>query len=120
MRLAPPRWSFARQPFLRHPRLWTVLGALALVALTGVVLLIPLAARLDALRARRATGPSWSFPSRLYTAGVPFLQQAQLGVRPRRGDVVAAIAVPGHFDLVGPVKPRAFAAGPVVPPSTVA
>ena len=74
MRLAPPRWSFARQPFLRHPRLWTVLGALALVALTGVVLLIPLAARLDALRARRATGPSWSFPSRLYTAGVPFLE----------------------------------------------
>jgi hypothetical protein len=37
------------------------------------------------------------------------------GGRPRRGDVVAAIAVSGHRDLVGPGEPRAFAPGPVVP-----
>src|SRR3954454_5652483 len=39
------------------------------------------------------------------------------GVRPRRGDVVTAIAISGHRNLVGPVKPRALAAGPVVPPA---
>src|ERR1019366_7499254 len=39
------------------------------------------------------------------------------GVRPRRGDVVAAIAISGHRHLVGPGEPRAFAAGPVVPPA---
>src|SRR3954464_6978559 len=39
------------------------------------------------------------------------------GVRPRRGDVVAAIAVSRHRGLVGPGQPRAFAAGPVVPPA---
>src|SRR5215216_820273 len=39
------------------------------------------------------------------------------GVRPRRGDLVTAIAIAGHWDLVGPVKPRALAAGPVVSPA---
>jgi len=39
------------------------------------------------------------------------------GCRPRRGDVVAAIAILGHRHLVGPREPRAFAAGPVVPPA---
>ena len=42
---------------------------------------------------------------------------ACFGVRPRRGDLVTAIAVSGHWDLVGPVQPRALAAGPVVPPA---
>jgi hypothetical protein len=39
------------------------------------------------------------------------------GRRPRRGDAVAAIAISGHRDLVGPREPRAFAAGPVAPPA---
>src|SRR6266542_3367651 len=39
------------------------------------------------------------------------------GVRPRRGDVVAAVAISGHGHLVGPGEPRAFSAGPVVPPA---
>src|ERR1039458_10204134 len=39
------------------------------------------------------------------------------GVRPRRGDVVAAIAISGHRHLVGPGEPRAFSAGPVVAPA---
>ncbi len=63
----------AREIFRRHPRIGSVLAGLALLLLVGLLLLIPLAARVDALRARRATGPSWSFPSRLYTAGLPFI-----------------------------------------------
>jgi 1A family penicillin-binding protein len=62
-----------REAFRRHPRLWTGAGVVAFMILAGLLLLIPLAARVEALRARRATGPSWSFPSRLYTAGVPFI-----------------------------------------------
>ena len=42
------------------------------------------------------------------------------GRRPRRGDPVAAIAISGHRHLGGPREPRAFAAGPVAPPGTVA
>src|SRR5262245_21385674 len=62
-----------RETFLRHPRTWSVLLGLALLLVIGLLSLIPLAARVDALRARRATGPSWAFPSRVYTAGVPFV-----------------------------------------------
>jgi 1A family penicillin-binding protein len=64
----------ARAIFRRHPMLWTSAAILVLLALTGLVLLIPLSVRVEALRARHATGPSWSFPSRLYTAGVPFVE----------------------------------------------
>jgi 1A family penicillin-binding protein len=57
----------------RHPRRWALGVAAALALLTGAILLARFAATVEALRARRATGPSWSFPSRLYTAGVPFV-----------------------------------------------
>jgi hypothetical protein len=36
--------------------------------------------------------------------------------RPRRGDVVSALAVPFDFHLAGPVEPCAVGAGPVAPP----
>ena len=39
------------------------------------------------------------------------------GRRPRRGDPVAAIAISGDRHLGGPREPRAFTAGPVVPPA---
>ena len=70
----PGRLETARAIFLRHPRLWTTAAVVVVLLLTGALLLIPLAAKVDALRARHATGPSWSFPSRLYTAGVPFVR----------------------------------------------
>jgi hypothetical protein len=38
------------------------------------------------------------------------------GGRPRRGDAVASVAIPGHRDLVGPGEPRAVGSGPAVPP----
>ena len=40
------------------------------------------------------------------------------GRRPWRGDPVAAIAISGHRHLGGPREPRAFAAGPVAPPTS--
>ena len=40
------------------------------------------------------------------------------GRRPRRGNPVAAIAISGHRHLGGPREPRAFAAGPVAPPTS--
>src|SRR5437867_3988661 len=73
MPATPGRLSLLRDVVRRHPRRWTALAVLGFLVLTGLILLIPLAARVDALRARRATGPSWSFPSRLYTAGLPFV-----------------------------------------------
>ena len=73
MAVTSGRLETVREVYRRHPRRWTVAAALGLVLLTGLVSLIPLAARVDALRARRATGPSWAFPSRLYTAGLPFV-----------------------------------------------
>src|SRR5438067_9812209 len=40
------------------------------------------------------------------------------GRRPWRGDPVAAIAISGDRHLGGPREPRAFAAGPVAPPTS--
>src|SRR6266487_2785588 len=39
------------------------------------------AAQVQSLRARHATGPGWSFPSRVYSDGVPFLPGRPLPAR---------------------------------------
>jgi penicillin-binding protein 1B len=69
-----------RTSFRRHPRRWAVAGAALLIVLTGSILMIRLAATVEALRSRRATGPSWSFPSRLYTAGLPLVPTRPLPI----------------------------------------
>ena len=46
--------------------LW--LGAFLVVAIAALSVL---AERLEALRAQQAVGPNWSFPSRVYSAGIP-------------------------------------------------
>src|SRR5262245_14413741 len=56
----------------QHPRRWG-LGVAVFVVLAGALSLLWFAASVDALRARRAAGPSWAFPSRLYTAGLPLV-----------------------------------------------
>src|SRR6185369_4327195 len=62
-----------REAYRRHPRFWLSVAAAFLLLVISLLMLIPLAIRLDALRARHAVGPSWAFPSRLYTAGLPFI-----------------------------------------------
>jgi penicillin-binding protein 1B len=57
------------------PRRWTgrrilLVAALALAGI-GVAAWIPFRARLERLRDRTASGPSWSFPSRVWSADVP-------------------------------------------------
>jgi penicillin-binding protein 1B len=51
---------------------------LALVVVMLVVLTVLFVTRLRALRDLRATGPGWSFPSRLYTADFPLLPNAEV------------------------------------------
>jgi penicillin-binding protein 1B len=58
------RWSDGRV----RVALW--LGAFVVVAIAALSVL---ADRLDALRAQRAVGPSWSFPSRVYSSGIPLV-----------------------------------------------
>lgn len=53
---------------LRHPNLGLVLGVLALIL---VALGILFARHVSELRAQRATGPNWSFPSRVFSDAVP-------------------------------------------------
>jgi hypothetical protein len=80
------------------------LVALALAALAGFV---RLAIELRSLRARHATGPSWSFPSRVYSDGVALVPgracpasylRAQLAARGYRE--VATATGPGEYHAV--------------------
>ena len=60
---APPRRRWRRRVLV-----------VALVLLAGAIaLFVPLAVRVRALEARRATGPSWSFASRVYSADLPLV-----------------------------------------------
>ena len=68
----PPRPAGAPVPPARGPRrvrrrLLVAIGVLLLATLAG---LVRLAFDVRALRARHASGPSWSFPSRIYADGL--------------------------------------------------
>ena len=56
-------------PRRRVRRRWLV--AAAVLILLAVALFLPFALRVRVLEARRATGPSWSFASRVYSADLP-------------------------------------------------
>src|SRR5262245_47134498 len=78
---AAQRLQGLKASFHRHPRRWALVGAALLVVLIGSILMIRLATTVEALRSRRATGPSWSFPSRLYTAGLPLVAGRALPIQ---------------------------------------
>ena len=90
------------------------LAGLTLLALATLVGFVHLAIEVRALRARHATGPSWSFPSRVYSDGVALAPQralpesylrAQLEARGYREVATAGapgeyVAVPGGFEIL--------------------
>ena len=90
------------------------LAGLALLALAALIGFVHLAIELRALRARHATGPSWSFPSRVYSDGVALTPQrplpetylrAQIEARGYREVATAGapgeyVAVPGGFEIL--------------------
>lgn len=53
-----------------RPRRSAALAGLAVLTLAALAGFIRLTIDVRALRARHATGPSWSFPSRVYSDGV--------------------------------------------------
>jgi penicillin-binding protein 1B len=65
-----PGWQ---ERFRRHPGRWTALIAALVLVLFGILGYVRFATKVDALRERRAIGPSWTFPSRFYSAGLPFI-----------------------------------------------
>src|SRR6266850_1010356 len=46
------------------------LAAAGILVLLTIAFMVRLAIQLSAMRGHRATGPSWSFPSRIYSDGV--------------------------------------------------
>src|SRR4051812_26397460 len=60
--------SARRVPALRR-RWWVLIGVVAL----AVAAIVPFAVRVRALALRRAAGPSWRFPSTVYSDGVPLV-----------------------------------------------
>src|SRR5688572_8437149 len=98
------RLAGLRGSLLRHPRRWA-LGVAVVAAVLIAVSLIRFAATVDALRARRATGPSWAFPSRVYTAGVPFVPGRPLPLPYLRGQ----LALRGYRQAESAQRPGTWA-----------
>jgi penicillin-binding protein 1B len=98
-----PLWARARA----RPRRSAALAGLAALTLAALAGFIRLTIDVRALRARHATGPSWSFPSRVYSDGVALTPgracpgtylRAQLVARGYRE--VATAARPGEYHAV--------------------
>jgi penicillin-binding protein 1B len=90
-----------------RPRRSAALAGLVVLALAALAGFIRLAIDVRALRARHATGPSWSFPSRVYSDGVALRPgracpgayvRAQLAARGYRE--VASAGWPGEYATV--------------------
>ena len=86
----------------RVRRRWLLLPA-AVLLLAGAAL-VPLVLRIRALEARRATGPAWSFPARVWSADLPLVPGASLPALYLRAELeargyaeVAAIRAPGEW-----------------------
>jgi penicillin-binding protein 1B len=85
-----------------------VLGV-AIVAVVAAALAVRFTARVHALRDRRAWGPAWAFPSRLYSAAVPLAAGAPLP----RGLVVRQLEARGYRRTTTPATaPGTFADAP--------
>jgi len=82
-----------------------------ILAVTGVIVLVAaagigFAARLAALRAQRATGPNWSFPSRVFSDGVPLVA----GRIAPAAYLDAELSARGYAAVRGqPIQPGTFA-----------
>ncbi|MEO5616939.1 MAG: transglycosylase domain-containing protein, partial [Candidatus Eisenbacteria bacterium] len=61
------------QPRLRRPSRRTIVLILSVAGLGLIGSGIQFARTVSALRAQRATGPNWSFPSRVFSNGVPLI-----------------------------------------------
>lgn len=107
---------------LRRRRTRRALAVLVVLVAVLALMVVRFAFKLDALRDLRATGPAWSFPSRIYSDGVPFvagavMPPAWLEAELRERDYVAAPAPlrrPGSYVLDGPraeVFTRGFSDG---------
>jgi len=101
-------WLAALRSLVRaRPWLSAALAGLVLLAVGALVGFVRLALEVRSLRERHATGPSWSFPSRVYSDGValapgracpaPYLR-AQLAARGYRE--VAIASRPGEYQAV--------------------
>ncbi len=111
-------WARARA----RPRRSAALAGLAVLGLAALAGFIRLSIEVRALRSRHATGPSWSFPSRVYSDGVTLAPgracpesylRAQLEARGYREVTVVSLpgeyrAVPGGLEILL----RGFAAAP--------
>jgi len=87
-----------------RPRRSGAFAALALLALVTLAGFVRLAIEVRALRARHATGPSWSFPSRVYSDGVSLVPGRACPERYLRAELEArgyrevdAAAAPGDY-----------------------
>ena len=98
-----PLWARARA----RPRRSAALAGLVVLALATLAGFVHLAIEVRVLRARHATGPSWSFPSRVYSDGVALAPgracpetylRAQLEARGYRE--VATAGAPGEYATV--------------------
>jgi len=80
---------------------------LALVAVIASFLVFTV--RVRELRALRATGPAWFFPSRVYSADVTLSPEAPLS----SGQIEAQLRARGYQPAAAPLRvPRTFAVGP--------
>jgi len=81
------------------------------LALVGAVVIlgalgIGFAARVAALRAQRATGPNWSFPSRVFSDGVPLVA----GRTAPAPYLLAELTARGYAEVRGqPIQPATYA-----------
>ncbi|HTR98067.1 MAG TPA: transglycosylase domain-containing protein [Candidatus Acidoferrales bacterium] len=97
---APPGPARPHRP--RRRRWPFVAGALLVVALA---LFLPLALRIRALAARHATGPSWSFPARVWSADLPLVPGAELPEDYLRAELEAR----GYREVGQPRRPGEWA-----------
>ena len=102
--LLAPLWARLRA----RPRRSAALAGLAVLALATLAGFLHLAIEVRALRGKHATGPSWSFPSRVYSDGV--------GLTPRRAFpetyLRAQLEARGYHQVAAAVAPGEYAAVP--------
>ena len=102
----PIAWLWARVG--AHPIRTAALAGLGLLALLALLGFIRLAVEVRQLRARHAIGPSWSFPSRVYSDAVSFTPGRALP----EGYLRAQLEARAYREVPSPGVPGEFAAAP--------
>ena len=97
-------WALVRARPLRA----AYAAALTLLVLGAVVGFVHFAIGVHALYARRATGPSWSFPSRVFADGVSL----EPGRALPEGYLRAHLEARGYRETAAPAAPGEYAGGP--------